>query len=345
MEKRVVNRSLITFLTLIVVLAIPTSDAFAHSDLLRSRPADRETLRQSPKTIELFFKKELQAVSMNSIVVTDQNGNRVEKYSVVISDDDKQMRTELEELRSGTYTVEWKALSADDHTIKGTFTFKVEIPVGSNAVPVAKPEIPLENVQAPPMTHQMPTQESGTSWWQSAVRWLMYLAMMTLFGGFAFRLLVLKPSLEQARDVTDEERVFGFEQSNNRFLRLTWLSLASLTAAAFASLILQTSAVLDVGVTQAFVPSRLFQVLTETSYGAPWLLQIAVILVLFVVVVFITGRGRRGESETDALDSNATLLWIGLDVSGMLFLAPGLTGHARAAASEYRLAIVSDCSI
>jgi putative copper export protein len=35
-------------------------------------------------------------------------------------------------------------------------------------------------------------------------------------------------------------------------------------------------------------------------------------------------------------------LWIGLFLCGLLFLTPSLTGHARAAASEYRLTIISD---
>jgi putative copper export protein len=186
------------------------------------------------------------------------------------------------------------------------------------------------------MDHQMPAQDSGTNLAQSAVRWLMYLAMMTLFGGFAFRLLVLKPSLEQARDLSDEERALGLGQGENRFVRLTWLSLALLAVAALASLILQTSAVLDVSITQAFAPTRLHQVLTETSYGLPWLLQIVMIHALFVVVFHIARRRRKD------LNAEVPFLWIGLVLSAILFLTPSLTGHARAAVKEYQFAIFSD---
>ena len=326
------NKRLAAILIFILALIFSTTTAFAHADLLRSQPANGETLKQSPKTIDLTFKKELQVVSMNSIAVTDQNGKRVDKNSVVISEDGKQMRSELQELSFGTYTVQWKTLSADDHTIKGAFTFKVAL--SNNAASIAAPEQPTSNDKMR-RDHQMPMQESGTNLGQSAARWLVYLAMMTLFGGFAFRLLVLKPSLEQARDLSDEERAFGFGQAENRFVRLTWLSLALLAVAALASLILQTSAVLDVSFAQAFAPSRLFQVLTETSYGSPWILQIAVMLAL-VGIVFFIARGRKD------LSAKTPLLWIGLGLSALLFLTPSLTGHARAAVKEYQFAVFSD---
>jgi copper transport protein len=327
----IVNKRLAVILMLILVLMFLTPNSYAHAKLLRSEPADGETLRQIPKTIELIFSEELQTVDMNSIVVTDQNGRRVDNNAVVISEAGKKMRCELAELGDGDYTVEWKALSADDHTMKGTFTFKVTI--SDNAAVIATPEQPSSNDKMR-MDHQMPAQESSTNFAQSAARWLMYLAMMALFGGFAFRLLVLKPSLHQARDLSDEERALGLGQGENRFVRLTWLSLALLAVAALASLILQTSAVLDVSITEAFAPSRLFKVLTETSYGSPWFLQIAAMLAL--AVVFFIARGRKD------LNTKAPFLWIGLVLSAILFLTPSLTGHARAAVKEYQFAIFSD---
>lgn len=337
MEKMVANKRCITCLTLIVALTILVSNAFAHSDLLRSRPTDGETLSQSPNAIELTFKKELQSVSMNSIAVTDQNGKRVDKNNVVISEDGKQMTSELEELASGTYTVEWRALSADDHTIKGTFTFTVALAANTNAASIAR-----ASSEQMLMDHQMPMQASGTNWTQSAVRWLMYLAMMTLFGGFAFRLLVFVRSLRQAQNLSEEERSTAFRNGEDRFVRLTWLSLALFAATALASLILQTSTVLDATIPQALEPSRLLQVLTETSFGLPWVLQMAAILSLCVITFFVARQGRTGESEQKTETALSTLSWIGLAVSALVFLPSSLTGHARAAASEYRFAIVSD---
>ena len=329
------NKRLAVILILIPALAFSASNAEAHADLLRSQPANGETLKESPKAIELTFKKEMQAVSMNSIAVTDTDGRRVDKNAVVLVGNGKLMRVELEQLNSGAYTVEWKGLSADDHTIKGAFTFKIALLIESNTATAATPPEQPPGNDNMRMDHQMPAQESGTNRAQSAARWLMYLAMMTLFGGFAFRLLALKPSLEQARDLSDEERASGFARGENRFVRLTWLSLVLLAFAAFASLILQTASVMDVSVAQGFAPARLFQVLTETSYGAPWLLQIALMLAL-VVIVFFIARGRKD------LSAKTPLLWIGLILCAALFLTPSLTGHARAAAKEYRFAVFSN---
>lgn len=335
MDKMVAKKSLIRFLTWIFAATILVSGVFAHSDLLRSRPSASEALNQSPKSIELTFRKEIQNVSMNSIAVTDQDGRRVDKNIVVVSADGKLMTCELEELGSGIYKVEWRALSADDHTIKGAFTFTVAQSANDNAVTSARQD------QSMPMTHDMPRQESGINWEQSSVRWLMYLAMMTLFGGFVFRLLVLKPSFERAPDLSVDERYRGLRQGEDRVVHVTWLSLVLLVVGAFASLILQASTVLETSITQAFTPSRLFQVLTETSYGPPWLLQIAAISAACVLTVFVS-RQRRNGKFAHGLEARSTLLWIGLAVSTLVFLPSSLTGHARAAAGEYPFAIVSD---
>lgn len=324
------NKWLAASLTLVLVAIFSTSNAYAHAKLIQSQPADGETLQQVPKTIELTFNKELQTVEMNAIVVTDQNGRRVDKDSVIVSADGKRMQIELAELSAGAYTVEWKALSADDHSIKGSFSFQIALSTANSIAPTS--------VDHTAMNHEMPTQESGSNSAQSVVRWFLYLAMMTLFGGFAFQLLILKPSLRQAPELNDDERGFGLSQGENRFVMLTWLSLAVLAVASLGSLVLQTSSVLGTSVIEAIAPSRLLQVLTGTSFGPPWMLQFLAMLALLAIFFFVA-RGRQKDRSEKAA---RTYLCLCLGICALLFLTPSLTGHARAAAAEYSFAIFSD---
>jgi copper transport protein len=143
--------------------------------------------------------------------------------------------------------------------------------------------------------------------------------------------------------LNDEERIFAFKRARNRFVRLAWTSLFLLLASLIASLVLQTSAVLDVGAGQAFSPSNLYQTLTQTAFGLPFLMQACVTLVLFGIVFFIS-RQKRESNETTIPDLNdkQSLLWAGLIISSLLFLMPSLTGHAQAAAGEFRFTVFTD---
>jgi copper transport protein len=334
--------------TVLLALLYAQPAAFAHARLLRSQPGAGAALKQAPKIVELWFSEELDAGGC-AVAVTDQTGKRVDKQNVGLAEDGKKLQAELYDLASGTYTVDWKALSTDGHTMKGKFTFTVALEEAAAAVPSTTPSgspTSAEPPQSPPQAAQ-PTsegmQESGTPWTMSLVRWLEYLAMMTLAGGFAFRLLILGPTLRGARGLEDGERETSLSAGARQFVKLSGWALALLAMTTFAALVLQTSAVTDSGFTEALSPARLYRVLTRTNYGGPWLLQAATVAAL-ALVLFLMAR-RAGET-TDGRHLNNTsnqgLLWAGVIVTALMMLALSLTGHARAAAAEYHFTVFSD---
>jgi copper transport protein len=329
------GKKFVAGLTLVAALLFIALSIYAHSKLLRSQPADGAALDKMPETIELTFVESVQKTGVNAIAVTDASGKRIDKSSVFVSEDGKKIWCELEAANPGIYKVEWKTLSADNHPIKGNFTFTVAAVETLPAAPSASP--PIEAVRH---EHKPPMQENETSRAQILVRWLAYVAMMTIFGGFAFLLLVLRPALRDAAFLSEAEAVFGMKQAENRFIRLTLFNLFLLAAAIFAGLILQTAAALDTSVTQAFAPASVFLVLTETAYGAPFLLQIFLAFALFGLVFFIA-RGRAESQKTNS-GAKTAALWSGFLASALLFLAPSLTGHARATAEEFPFTVFSD---
>jgi copper transport protein len=332
---------------LLLVMALFPSAAFAHSHLVKSQPAANVDLKQAPKTVELWFSEEL-APGFNSIAVTDGQGKRVDQGDVALSEGDKKLQIALQDLGSGTYTVDWKNLSADQHTMKGKFTFTVTL-AESTATPAspAPRQTAGQPAQTPSSSTQTsaaePSQESGTPWTMSLVRWLEYLAMMTLFGGFAFRLLILGPALRGAHGLEMDERATGLAASARRFVKLSGWAMALLAVVTVAALVLQTAVVTDTGVGEALSPSRLSQVITRTSYGWPWLLQAATVFMLAVIIFLLARRTGNADYERDLTAAvNTGLLWAGVLVTALMMLAPSLTGHARAAAAEYHFTVFSD---
>src|SRR5438067_4357665 len=123
---------------ILLALLYAQPETFAHARLLRSQPSADSSLKQPPKTVELWFGEELDAGG-SAIAVTDQTGKRVDKQNVGLGEGDKKLQVELEDLASGTYTVEWKALSTDGHTMRGRFTFAVTLEGAATVVPPATP--------------------------------------------------------------------------------------------------------------------------------------------------------------------------------------------------------------
>ncbi|MCX4063439.1 MULTISPECIES: copper homeostasis periplasmic binding protein CopC [Pseudomonas] len=105
--------------------------AQAHPKLLSSTPAEGEN-GQAPAKIELHFSENLVTqFSGAKLIMTDMpgmpNSPMGVKASVAGGGDPKTMVvTPASPLTTGTYKVEWRAVSSDTHPITGAVTFKVK---------------------------------------------------------------------------------------------------------------------------------------------------------------------------------------------------------------------------
>ncbi|WP_053163499.1 copper homeostasis periplasmic binding protein CopC [Pseudomonas sp. P1.8] len=120
----------------VVAVALSTSlllsaVAQAHPKLVSSTPADGES-GPAPAKIELHFSENLVTqFSGAKLIMTDMPGMSHSpmgmKASVAGSVDPKTMVvTPASPLPTGTYKVEWRAVSSDTHPITGSVTFKVK---------------------------------------------------------------------------------------------------------------------------------------------------------------------------------------------------------------------------
>ena len=319
-----------------LLLAFLPIAGLGHAKLVRSEPKAKSSLSQAPKLVELWFSEELEP-GLATIEVKDQQGTRVYRGAVTLSEAGKKAQIELGELRAGVYTVTWKAVAADEHTMRGNFSFSVTTPsvVPATAIPATG-----QSTGTQPTTTPMPAmspeedQSDQISWGQTAVRWLSYLAMMTLFGGFAFRSLVLVPAFRHALDGV--ERAQASAASERRALLLSWVSIVLLFFASIVALVMQAANVFDKSLGESLSLDVLGRVLS-TGYGPFWIMQIASVAVITIILVILTERVRQNPSQ-----SHSGLWWTGLVASAAMLIAPSWTGHAMVAIKHFRLAVLTD---
>ena len=109
------------FLVLLLVAAW-TSVAEAHAFLDHASPAVGSTVA-APAQMEIWMTKDVRS-PYSTVQVFDAKGAEVDKGNVTVLAET--MTVSLPKLASGTYTVKWKAESADcGHKTSGTFSFMV----------------------------------------------------------------------------------------------------------------------------------------------------------------------------------------------------------------------------
>ena len=229
------HRGLVRVIFVGLPLVLLSGTALAHAKLERSEPKNNSTLQQAPQLVELWFSEELES-GFNSIEVKDQHGKRFDQGGVTLSEGNKKAQIALEALGAGTYTVVWKVLSMDQHTLRGEFTFTVAQGVAPKAATASSPH----GLGSPAMDSMpMEKSEAGFEIYPdlSAVRWLNYLAMMMLFGGFAMYLLVLAPALRGA-SLEEPSREAQIRNVNGRrIVKWSWVGLLLLLLTSSVSLV------------------------------------------------------------------------------------------------------------
>ena len=102
--------------------ALPAS---AHTVLASADPAINSTVISLPSTVSLTFADELVALGdSNSISITDENGNELTSGKLEVSGAVLSINLEASDA-TGVMKVEYRAVAADGHVIKGEYQFTV----------------------------------------------------------------------------------------------------------------------------------------------------------------------------------------------------------------------------
>jgi len=134
--------TLLGLLTLLLGLALGgATAASAHAALLSTTPGQGSVVATAPKEVVLHFSEQV-TLPADALRVFDPAGARVDTGSATHAAGNPS--TSEIALRSGlgrgTYTVSWRAISADTHPVSGAWTFSIGAP--SATTPVAGESAP-----------------------------------------------------------------------------------------------------------------------------------------------------------------------------------------------------------
>ncbi|MDQ1395207.1 MAG: copper transport protein, partial [Acidimicrobiaceae bacterium] len=291
--------SAIRRLTAVMVLALGAiigwaPAASAHAVLLRTDPSPQTTVAQSPSAVRLFFSEPVE-VTLGAIRVFDVVGHRADGGTLNRSRDHRQVAVPLPHLDNGTYTVTWKAVSADGHLVHGGFTFYIGAPSTISAVAI--------NPDAGPMR--------SVTWGAAAVRFVWFTAFLGIIGMAALRVWVWTPAVREA-GATDSAAASRFRRRFRRGLPMAWIALV---LAGAAQLFFQAASVAG-----SYTATR---GVIHTTFGRLWLVAMAVTLALGLPVIALSRRHRVSGVAP------AVWLWLGAIGVSALAVTTALNGHAR----------------
>ncbi|MFF3455688.1 copper resistance protein CopC [Streptomyces sp. NPDC002730] len=269
--------------TLIGALLAGANPASAHAALTGSNPKDGAVVATAPGNVTLTFSEQV-AMGDDSIRVLEPSGKRADKAKVRdLGTGGKVMYGVdlLPGLPNGTYTVAWKAVSADSHPVSGAFTFSIGAPSKTTAA--------------------VPDQKAGggvVGVLYDIARYASYAGFVLLTGGAAFVLLCWRRGA-----------------SVRPLQRLVVQGWVTLTAATLALLLLRNPYTGSGKLADTFDLGGLRDVLqTKTGAALSSRLMLLGAAALFIAVLF--GAYAKREDETEKKD-----LTFGLAVGGTVVAA------------------------
>jgi len=109
-----------------LIIGAWVGNAHAHTHLKNSTPAAGATVAASLSEIRLYFDEEIEA-RLSKVTVVSVKGGAIATEAV--SSDPASKGTLIVKLAkplvAGSYKVNWQAISADTHKVKGSFSFHV----------------------------------------------------------------------------------------------------------------------------------------------------------------------------------------------------------------------------
>ena len=297
--------------------------ARAHTELRESTPADSARLAAVPSEIRLRFSGpvELTFTTLELIgpdgrpIPLDQPRHPGDSAAIVIAGVGRLAAP-------GTYTVRWRSAAADGHPLTGTFIFVVE-PGASGLRPQVAPRAEPGPAEPPPAATLAPMSDfDAESPLYVAVRWLTFMGLLGLIGAATFRVVVLGLLGRQGTGIAGLTAA-----ADGGAARLGLFSAGVLAVATLLRLYAQSYAF--TGGPGAADPGRIAAMLTGTTWGMGWLLQ------LFALLVASTGLllHRRRPAPGWGL--------VMLGTAGLSF-TPALSGHAASVADATAAAVLAD---
>ena len=111
--------------TLLILLLMVPITSWGHAYLVKSSPARRAVLSNSPTHVVLWFNERLEA-QFSQLSVWNAEGQQVDGSDVQVGpEDSKRLSVRIPTLPAGRYTVKYRVLSVDGHIVEAEFPFTI----------------------------------------------------------------------------------------------------------------------------------------------------------------------------------------------------------------------------
>jgi copper transport protein len=262
---------------------------FVHTALRRTDPTKDAQLPASPSRIALWFTAKPQ-LPFSRIKLTGPAGE-IALGALAADTGNGFLAMIPRPLAPGRYSVQWQTGSADGHPIRGEFAFRVL----GDTVPAAAPSL------TPPSSPRSPTLDHSE---YRSVRWIEFVALLTVLGALGFRHGVLPPLAARGVPTSD---------AADRARRLGQSVLVLYAIAVLVRLFTESRAMY--GPDAALAASTLVPLVTRTTWGLGWLAG-----VIGAVILFLGW----------AISRRSVMIGTPLALTGALgmVLSPAMSGHA-----------------
>ncbi|MGG0726271.1 copper resistance CopC/CopD family protein [Bacillus paramycoides] len=242
----------------VFIILIPKSTS-AHAYVVKSNPAENETLKKAPTVVKIEFDEDIQVSHFNTLFVRDTSGKRVDLKDAHIDKRNKKLLEAglKENLKNGLYSIQWKAISADGHPIQGVIPFRI------GSAEAGTDDRQVEEMGYVPQIDMI--MERG----------ILYTSFSLFLGVLFFNLIMYKGN---AIDV------------QSRSKKIIWISLFGIFISLLFNLPLQAKINADVSWLEAFDPLLLKETLQLSVFGYVWITQMALISMLMIVTYFAVKR-------------------------------------------------------
>ena len=228
------------------LMVLPVVPASAHATLVQSTPGDGLVVPAGPKQVELHYDQPV-GTSAGSVKVLAPEGTRVDTGRITQSDGGTTVIDQLPaELPAGTYTILWRVLSADTHTVFGASTFSVKTASATTGAAAAA-------------AADQATAGRAAADLLGVSRFVFYLGLLVLLGAMAFLALLW---------------FSGREVRGAR--RLLWIAWGATTVGTVAGLLLQGPYSEGLSLYWTFDPELIAQVL-PTRFGVSSLARLVLL--------------------------------------------------------------------
>lgn len=246
--RAVAVRSIGVTILVVLLLVIPAVPALAHATLLQTTPGDSSVVGSSPAEVTLRFDQPV-STAAGAVKVLSPDGSRVDTGAVTLRDGNRTVAESLHgDLDPGTYTVLWRVISADTHTVFGAETFSVKTASTTTGAQAAEAEQASAGKAADDLL--------------DVSRLVFYLGLLLLLGALAF-LAFLWPG--------------GFAFRRTR--RLLWGTWSLAVLGTVGGLLMQGPYSEGLGLYYTFDPQLIAQVL-PTRFGVISMARLALLLVM-----------------------------------------------------------------